>query len=246
MLVLGSFEKAKRYIQEHSSHDVTRQYEHFPCITISRETGAGADVVSEKLVELLGEKKINDSPEWTIFDKNLIQKVLDDHHLPSYLDKYFQESTSSAVTSLISETLTGQPASWSLVSKTSQTIFKLARTGNVIIVEMGANFVTAKLRNAFHIRLIADYEDRVKHIEKVYNLNRKEAENFIKKDDEARRNFVEKNFHKKIDDPQYYHLVINTSLIPYDETARIICRIVDNRFKEYSSHGSNEGTTALL
>lgn len=246
MLVLGSFEKAKRYIQEHSSQDIPRHYDFFPCITLSRETGAGADIVSEKLIELLSKKKTGDSPEWTIFDKNLIQKVLDDHHLPSYLDKYFQENAGSAVTSFISETLAGQPSSWSLVSKTFQTIFRLARTGNVIIVGRGANFVTAKLRNAFHVRLIGNSEDRIKHIEEIYSYSRKEAESFIKKNDEARRHFVEKNFHKKVEDPQYYHLVINTSLIPYDEAARIIRRVINKRFKKFSAHGSKEGTTALL
>lgn len=232
MLIKGQLVKARQYIETHSKPVPGKKYDYYPCITISRETGAGSEIVSAKLLDYLKRHNTPEAPEWTIFDKNLISKVLEDYHLPLYLEKFLEEEKHSAVTSIFTELLTGEPSAWSLISKEIQTIFQLARTGNVIVIGRGGNFITAKLKNSFHVRLIAPIEQRILHVMELYNLGRKEAESFIKKDEAAKENFIFANFRQKPDQLVHYHIVLNTGLVLHDECAKIIGRAVLKRFKK--------------
>jgi cytidylate kinase len=234
MIVKGALEKAKLYIESHSidsdqSHIYTKQG---PCITISRETGAGADKVSEALVEFFQIFNDENSIPWTVFDKNLIEKVLEDHHLPLKLSQYFVEDKLSELKSMVNELLGIHPHVGILIKTTSRTILQLAQKGNVIIVGRAANLITAKLKNTFHIRLVAPFEVRVQHIEEIYNLDRKAAIEFIKKEDLARKHYVKSYFNIDIDDPLLYHMIINTSQISYKKAARMIGLAVLEKFPE--------------
>lgn len=233
MLISGALEKARVYIETHSKEkepDKKGKFEIGPCITISRETGAGADIISQKLIEILQKNKKENLPDWTIFDKNLIEKVLEDHHLPKTLSEVFDEKKYSAIISFASELLAGQPSIHSLVHKTTQTILSLAEIGNVIIVGRGGNIVTSNLPNAFHIRLVSVIEDRIKHVRDVYGYDTKQASDFLKKDDQARKNYISNYFHRQIDDPLLYHLTINTHRFTYDHASELIADAVMTKF----------------
>ena len=224
MKVKGAFEKARIYIESRSRQpeEIRGRIKKGPCITISRETGAGADKVSEELIKFFN--PINDEyiHSWTVFDKNLIEKVIEDHHLPEKLSQYFIEDKLSEIKSTVNELLGIHPSSWILVNKTTSTILQLAQLGNVIIVGRGGNIITIHMQNTFHVRLIAPMENRIKHIEDICNMTRKEALDYIIKEDNARRNYIKKYFHKDVFDLNMYHLIINTGLITYEKAARTI------------------------
>jgi len=231
MHIKGGFEKAKEYIESHSrlGNDKIPQG---PCITISRETGAGSDLVSEYLIDFFKEKSKIMNIDWSVFDRNLIEKVIEDHNLPGTLNDYFSEEKKSKFASMINELFGVHPPLWSILQKTSSTILNLAQVGYVIIVGRGANIITAKLKNCIHIRLTANLEDRIHHVENHYSVGRKEAIEFIKKEDTNRRNYILTNFKKQIDDPSIYHLIINTSMLNHKETAEVIGTLAESRFRD--------------
>jgi cytidylate kinase len=237
MIVKGAFEKAKLYIESHSrdSDQIHSCIKQGPCITISRETGAGADKVSDALVEFFQVFSEGNAIPWTVFDKNLIEKILEDHHLPQKLSQYFIEDKLSELKSMVNELLGIHPHIGVLIHTTSRTILQLAQKGNVIIVGRAANLITAKLNNTFHIRLIAPFEKRVRHIEDIYNLNNRDAVEFVKREDLARKHFVKSYFNKDVNDPLLYHMVINTGLIPYKKAARMIGLAVLEKYPEMFS-----------
>lgn len=234
MKTLGAYEKCRLYIESHShlitDSDRTKSNFNYPCVTISRETGAGADVVSERLVEYFQSYTRENMIQWTIFDRNLIEKVLQDHNLPALVSHYMHEDKYSNVGSAIHEMLGLQPSGWTLVHHTTETILQLARIGGVIIVGRGSNIITANLKNTFHVRLVAPMENKINHVMDVYNLNRKEATEFIRREDSARKNFVYSNFYKNVDDALQYHIVLNTGLLGYDEAAKLIGESVKQKF----------------
>ena len=234
MIVKGALEKAKLYIESHTrdSDQIHKDIKPGPCITLSRETGAGADRISQAIVEFFQPFTDENSVPWTMFDKNLIEKVLEDHHLPQKLEKYLIEDKLSELKSTMNELFGIHPHTWILVSKTSSTIIQLAQKGNVVIVGRAANVVTARLKNTFHVRLVASMETRIPHVEEIYNLDRKEAVEFIKKEDLARKNYFKKYFNKEIEDPHLYNMIINTDQIPYDKAARMIGLAVTEKFHE--------------
>ena len=242
MLVKGPFEKAKQYVEAHpklsvEKIDKKKSVTIGPCITISRETGARADIISEKIIEFF-QKSYNGNPvPWTMFDKNLIEKVIQDHHLPQNLAKIMEEEKYSAVKSIMIELLGGQPPIFTLVHKTTETILQLAQIGNVIILDRAANIITSKQPNSFHIRLVAPLEDRIEHVRELFDYDRQQAIDFIKHEDIDRRDYVMNYFHKEISDPLLYNLTINTHLMTDDESAEIIGNSIMKKFPEMFSIG---------
>ncbi len=239
MQVVSPVEKARQYIESHSNRiessgrNKAIKFQPGPCITISRESGAGAVKVSEKVIHFFRES-YNGSADntWTVFDRNLIEKVLQDNHLPKTLSNLMSEEKYSGVKSMMGEILGGQPGIWSLVHKTTETILQLAQVGNCIILDRGANVITTKLNNSFHVRLVAPLEERIRHIRELFNLERKAAMDYIKKEEEDRRDYLMTYFHKDINDPLLYHLIINTGYISEEKAGKIIANAVINRFPD--------------
>lgn len=193
-----------------------------PAVTISRQTGSGSHVVAEKLSEYLQTHLPNDPNRWLIFDRNLAEKVLEDNNLPNHLAKYMREDQISEITHALDEMFGLHPPFWTLMKKTSETILRLATQGNVILIGRGANIITAALRHTFHVRLVGSLKTRTEHIQKIRNLGRREAMEFIHQEDRGRRRYLKKYFGQEIDDPLLYHMVINTDSIGYERAATLI------------------------
>lgn len=200
----------------------SREERQMPAVTISRQAGSGSHIVAEKLAGLLEARLPNESCRWTVFDRNLVEKVLDDHHLPTRLAKFMPEDRISEVSDTMDELFGLHPPSWTLVRETSDTIFRLAQMGSVILIGRGATIITRKLNHVFHVRLVGSVERRLEHIQEYYKLSPKAAVKMLQEEDRGRRRYVKKYFGKDIDDPLLYHVVINTDHIPYDLAARII------------------------
>jgi hypothetical protein len=220
----GSFEKCRQYIELHSknSSKPNVKYNPGPCITISRAPGSCAELLNEYIISFFNKNKKPDQGEWAAFDKNLINKVIEDHNLPEKVSEYMKEDKYSNITSVVQEMLGLHPPRWTLIQKTTETVLQLARMGNVIIVGRAGNLITSKLQNAFHVRLVAPLEDRIDNCIKIYQLTREESIEFIKKEDAARKNYVYANFNQNIEDPLLYNITINTHLLSYSDIAHII------------------------
>ncbi len=234
-MAIGSYEKCKRYIESHTPKEEPPKKKRipFPCITISRETGAGAQSVCKYLIDILEENSIQNDIHWTFFDRKLIEKVLEDHHLPKRISEYMVEDKYRHISAAVNEVLGLHPSQWTLLHKTTETVLQLARMGKVIIVGRGGNIITAKLKNTFHIRLIAPLEKRIEHIKEVMNLNADEAEAYIKKEDTARKKYLKSNFGKDVEDPLAYHMILNTGMLKYEEAAQIIAAAVMKKFPKF-------------
>ena len=63
-------------------------------------------------------------------------------------------------------------------------------------------------------------------------LDRKEASEYVQREDQGRKRYVEKYFESDIDDPLLYDLVINTDRVPYGEAGRLIAEAVFGRSQD--------------
>lgn len=230
MRVAGVYEKCRIYIESHDKSSLNKL--RFPCITISRQTGSRADIIGHKLVDILNQYSHEDITEWTYFDKNLIEKVIDDHHLPGILANYMDDTKIHNLKNMVNELL-GNPSGWTFVRQMSETIVHIARLGKAVIIGRGGNIITARLPNVFHVRLVAPIEKRARQALEGYEFkNYQEALEFVKREDASRKNYLKTYFLKDIDDPLLYHMVLNTSALGYEETAEIIAGCVMRRFPE--------------
>lgn len=191
-------------------------------ITISRQAGCGAGVVAGKLAKLLQQHSPKDCCPWTVFDRNLMAKVLEDHHLPGRLAKFLPEDRMTELQDIADELFGLRPASWTVIEQTTETILHLAGLGHVIIIGRGANVITARLPEVFHVRLVAPFEQRIEHAHEAYEMTKEAAREFCRREDLGRARYLKKYFKANINDALLYHLIINTGLVSYDEAARLI------------------------
>lgn len=223
------FEKCLSFINmqiqpPHAGPASTADQLSYRAVAISRQTGSGAHTVAEELAELLNQTVPRGNRQWTVFDRNLVEKVLEDHHLPQRLSQYMPEDRVPEMRATINELLGLHPPSWTLVRQTSETILRLADLGNVILIGRGANVVTNKLNYVFQVRLVAPMETRIQCIQRTCNLDEKRALETIQTEDGGRVRYLRKHFDTDINDPLLYHLVINTGRMALPMAARLIAK----------------------
>lgn len=220
------------YLAAQAGRAARHEHSELPLVTISREAEAGAVSVARLVAERLNTHhrgKENGCP-WTVFDRNLVEKVLEDHELPGTLERFIAEdATAFSPSRAVEEILGLHPSDWTLAHHTTETIHRLARMGNVILVGRGANIIAAGQKNAFHVRLVAPLDVRIKRAAEANHLTDREAAVFVRQKDHARRRYVKQHFHVAIDDPLHYHATLNTGLLSFEETARLIADAVLHR-----------------
>jgi limonene-1,2-epoxide hydrolase len=203
---------------------------HYRSVTISREAGSGGNTIAENLVAQLQRTNRKDARPWTMFDRNLIERVLEDHQLPARLAKFFPEDRLTELQDIMDEVFGLRPGSWKMVEQASETILRLAALGGAVIVGRGANIVTRKLPDVLQVRLVGSLEVRVRRLAETRGMTRKSALDYIHREDMGRRRYVKKYFAEDIENPLLYHVVINTDLVSTAEATDTLVRVVQNGF----------------
>ncbi len=191
-------------------------------VAISRQTGTGAVIIAEKLAAYLQAEGSADDQPWTVFDKNLIAKVLEDHHLPARLAKFLPEDKINAINDMVDELLELHPPSWLIVHQSTETILRLAELGNVILVGRGAPVITRHMLSVLRVRLVGSLERRLTRVQQTEHLGREEALAFIRRTDRGRARYVKKYLRQDVADLLLYDLTINTDRLSDDKAARLI------------------------
>jgi cytidylate kinase len=191
-------------------------------VTISRQAGCGAQIVADLLAARLQSHRTEIAEPWTVFDRNLMEKVLEEHKLPKYLANYLPEDRISALEDMIKNIFGLHPPQETIVKQTAETILGLAELGNAILIGRGGNITTAILPHVLHVRLVAPLGPRIEHVCQDQGLTPAQAREFCQREDLGRERYLKKYFQADINDPVHYHLVINTALIKYDLAARLI------------------------
>ncbi len=238
---LESYLEAVRYQSRPRRESGPRPVPHQPVVTISREAGSGAHIVGETLVELLQTRARPGSTPWTMFDRELVERVLKDHELPERLARYMPEDRVSVISDTLDELFGVHPATRTLVRATAETILRLAEIGHVILIGRGACLITSKLGAAFHVRLVGSLARRIEHVQTYRGLDPREAAEYVRRHDEGRKRYVREYYGKDIDDPLLYHLVINTDRVSYGDAARMIADAVSGHPDE-PGRGPNDAS----
>jgi cytidylate kinase len=208
-------------------------------ITISREAGAGAVTIAGLVAERLSVLEKNDeSRPWVVFDANLAEEVLKDHHLPDKLARFMEEAARPPVDTAVAELLGLCPSPWTLVQLTTETILRLASLGHVILVGRGANIITARMPQVFHVRLVAPWMRRVEHLAEQNHVSQAEAARIAKSRDQARRAYVRRYFNAEIDDSTLYDLTLNTGRLGFAHSADVIVHAALVHHREFKRTGA--------
>lgn len=193
-----------------------------PAITISREAGTGEHLVAEHLSARLRTLAPGKDRPWTVFDQNLIEHILEDHHLPKRLASFMPEDRVSAISDMVQELCGVHPSRWTLMHHAAETILRLAHLGHAILVGRGAGVITSGMSHVFHVRLIGSLEKRAGFLARAELLSVDAARDKARALDNARRRYLKRYFHRDNADNLMHHLILNTDHLTPEDSAEII------------------------
>ena len=93
------------------------------------------------------------SAPWTVFDKNLVQKMLEEHNLPARLAQYMPEDRVSGIQDAVEELLDCTILESAGLRQMTETVLHLAELGHVILLGRGATVITSSLLHVLQVRL---------------------------------------------------------------------------------------------
>ncbi len=192
-----------------------------PFITISREYGCGGYEVAKHLIKILN-TELNQNPEWAAYNRQLLDRVMDDMGLSSSLAETLTSTARSSLTNLLQTSFSSFPPQVSVHKKLAETVALLALNGNVVIVGRGSNIITRSIKNGYHVRLVAPLSWRTERIIKEMNMPKHEATKLIADKTKQRDTFLKEYLRFDVSDPHNYHLVINNAEHSSEKAARII------------------------
>ena len=99
----------------------------------------------------------------------------------------------------------------------------LAAQGNVVIVGRGSSIILREEPSVLRVGLVANWWDCVSRIQEREHLSQGEAERTVIERDRARAFYFKRFFGvDDPDNPEFYHLVINTSDVPVDYAVDLV------------------------
>jgi cytidylate kinase len=201
-----------------------------PIITISRYFGAGGRTLGKKICQRLG---------YSLYDNELIQLVAAQAKVSSesvgsiekdsagMVKRFLSEIVPKSLREIILEKRVDSIDEEVYVDLIQTVINEIAAQGNVVIIGRASQYVLENRSDAYHILVRADKEDRVRFLEKNYDLTTEQARQAVETDDRRRANLYRKFGKSDYDDPIRYHLVLNTSKINIDTGLMLVCEIAN-------------------
>ena len=212
-----------KYFDRHKESDrIKKKKIHEPFVTISREVGVNGLLFGEMLIKYLAGNDAEAKSHWTLFERNLMEKVAEEHNLPADIAKYMPERNISELQDILEKFFEIRPRRQSLIYKTSSTILHLAHLGNVVLIGRGANIITKDIRGGIHIRLVASKEYKLKYVRDFFKISRMKSLKFMEKEEKIRKDYVKKTFRKNIEDPLLYSIVFNMDFVSSEDAVNII------------------------
>lgn len=208
-------------------------------ITIGREYGSGGLDIGMKVAEMLGIK---------CYDKELInlaantqgisKKVLTE--LEEHRGNFLKDPTANIFHSSRKNNLPafgafGRSMNDRVFMAESSAIRKLADEESCVIIGRCADVLLRNRENTFTIFIQAPKEDRIKRIAERTEGTLEEAEKEMKKVDKTRSSYYEYYTDSKWGDRKGYDLMIDSSLLGIEGTAKQIVEIVQKKYIQHTS-----------
>ncbi|RJP89603.1 MAG: cytidylate kinase-like family protein [Desulfobacteraceae bacterium] len=200
-------------------------------ITISRQFGAGGRTLGNMVAQ-----KMN----YQFLDDQIIQEIAQHTKVTRDTVISMEKDAGGAISRMISsllsrdymDRLTGEGKGYLdedvYVQALYEVMAKLASEGDVVLIGRGGQYILENHEGAFHVLLVANFEDRVKFMQKHYKLTESRAKSIVASAEKKRANLYRKFGREDYNDPIHYHLVLNMSRISLERGVGLVCSLVGN------------------
>jgi cytidylate kinase len=234
-------------------------------VTISRQYGSGGGEIAVRLARKLG---------WQLIDHAIIEQTArelgvyetdvsryDEEHIEGTLSRILNGirnlTSGGAFVPSASGALAAPPTAFAAERRAvvddrayqetmQQVVMAAVKTGHVVIVGRGGQFLMADRRDVLHVRIVAPLDLRVAYVAQREEPNRNAALTRVQEKDRARDRNMQNQFRRKPDDPNLYDLVINSAVLDLDSIVDLICLALEDKASRLSVPAEELGPSAGL
>jgi hypothetical protein len=208
-----------------------------PVVTIRGSTGSGAHEIGHQVAALIRGDYVDRQVIAEVAEllKRPEAQVEAKEKIPQRLFERIVDplrrvlSGSGKIESAYTRTVDGPLNDAEYIGALEAVIRDLALELNIVIVGRGSQYILRNNRSVLHVLVVAPMEERLGRVMADRQIERQEAMRYIEENDASRRAFVEKFFHKEVEDPLLYDLVLNTRYINFDVAARLIANAAGDK-----------------
>jgi cytidylate kinase len=192
----------------------------FVC-TIAAQAGTAPEAVAAALVERTGARLLD--RDGLLALAHAVDPEVDD--LDDIEERLGSRLSSFAIGLALS---TGAPAALrefelhKTIGALGRKVFAMAVKESSVIVSPGGFAVLEDHPSAVHVRLRAPFEWRVDAYRRAELVDRRCAERAVKHDDHVKHAWVKELYHRDVDDPAHFSLVVDASRVPTERVAEAV------------------------
>ena len=198
-------------------------------ITISRQFGAGGITLGKMIADKFG---------YTFADTEIIKMVAEmandstrfvetvEKEAGGKFSKFIKKTVSKPLVERILKDEHGYIDEEIYLDYLVLIIAQMADDGDVVILGRGSQYILNDHPDAYHILLIDTFANRVRFMQKHYELSPARATQVVKNEDKRRLNLYKKLGKTDYDNPELYHLVLNMNRVHLEKALELICDLV--------------------
>ncbi len=189
-----------------------------PFVTVSRQLGSGGSEVARRVGDRLG---------WRVLDRELVEQLAERLEVSPKLVELMDETRSNwfreALLSLVEPRLVEQQAYVAVLGKV---MLLAAYDGKVVIVGRGANFLLPR-SSGLRVLVGAPRAERSRRLAEREKLAATAADRRLDELDQARADFIRRNFGAEVNDPQHYDLVLDSVAFGLEGCVDLVCAALE-------------------
>lgn len=199
-----------------------------PFVTISRQAGAGGTALARRLAEHLNGEAAGGERHWSVFDRELVDKVAADHHINQELVDMLERHNRTWVEEFFNGmTFEYTPSELRVFRSLVSSVRALAQAGLVILVGRGAYMITQNMPGGLHVRLVAPREHRIGTMMALRGQTQAQAADQIRWLDQEREAFLRKHWPDNPLAPERFTITFNTAALTEPQMVRCVVDLLE-------------------
>jgi len=184
-----------------------------PVITVSKEPGAGGNILAQKIAERL---------DLDIFNRDIIKGIAESAKISTSVIETLEKKRLSGVEDFISSLVNKHYLYPGLyLEYLMKVVCPIAEHGRAVIVGRGANFILPPEKR-FSVRMVAPLDVRIQNIARRFGVSTEEAKRRVIRRESRRSAFIRQSFNADISNPINYDLTINTGNMSIEAAVEVV------------------------
>ncbi len=211
-------DQVKKWGFEH--RPTSKQSQTITAVTVSRDPGSGGKLIAKGVAECIG---------FDLFHQEVIHEMAQSANVNKRIVESLDEKGLNMLEDWVSASIHKHHL-WpdEYLQHLLKVIGTIGKHGRAVLIGRGANFVLPP-EHTFRLRVIAPRTFRAQKVAEAFDLPLKDAERRILKTESDRRAFIQKYFHKDIEDPIHYDMVVNTGHTQLDDAIETVCHLISRK-----------------